>query len=171
MVKNFYDIKHLYSNNLLGEINSELKKEKDDIEELSQHLEILSSSFSGSSKSDISNLVKLKLKLKALPKYYRKLFFTLINIAINDTKNGTFITLNYDKIYYFSDSKQIKTLNMCYKNILKSRGEDGNFSEKEFKNFIKKCANIVNKIVSAIIITPNSDLLVQAVDIMDMEGI
>lgn len=171
MVVNFDDINPLYSDNLLSEINSELKKEKDDIEELSQHLAILTSSFNGSSKSDISNLVKLKLKLRTLPKYYRKLFFTLINIAVNDAKNGTFITLNYNKIYHFADSKQIKTLNICYQNILKSRNDSGEFSEKEFKNFIKKCANIVNKIVSAIIITPNSALLVQTIDIMDIGGL
>jgi hypothetical protein len=171
MVTNFDDINPLYSADLLGEINSELKKEKDDIEELSQHLDLLISSFSGASKSDITNSVKLKLKLKTLPKYYRKLFFTLINIAMNDAKNGTFITLNYDKIYHFGNSKQIKTLNICYQNILKFRNDDSNFSKKEFKNFIKKCANIVNKIVSVIIITPNSDLLVKAVDIMDMQEI
>lgn len=163
------NISPFYGNNLLAKIASELKKEKKDIEELSYILEQLVNSFNNSSKSDISNPVKLKLKLKILEKNYRKIFFDLIMISVNESQKGSFITLDYDKIYYLGDSDQIKNINSSYKNILQSRGEDGDFTEREFKNFITKCANTVNEIASVVIIKPNSDLMVKAVDIMNIE--
>ncbi|MDB2550446.1 hypothetical protein N9X24_01100 [Rickettsiales bacterium] len=164
-------INPLYSDNLLTTIASELQKEKQDIEELSDILQQLIGEFQGSSKSDISNSVKLKLKLKNIDRNYGNIFFTLIKLSMNGSKNGSFITLDYDKIYYFSNSEQIHDLNLSYTNILKARGDNGEFTEKEFESFIIKCSNIVNEIVSVIIIRPNSDLLIKAVDIMDIEDI
>ncbi|MDA7705009.1 hypothetical protein N8772_00815 [Rickettsiales bacterium] len=164
-------INPLYSDNLLTTIASELQKEKQDIEELSDILQQLIGEFQGSSKSDISNSVKLKLKLKNIDRNYGNIFFTLIKLSMNGSKNGSFITLDYDKIYYFANSEQIHDLNLSYTNILKARGDNGEFTEKEFESFIIKCSNIVNEIVSVIIIRPNSDLLIKAVDIMDIEDI
>jgi len=161
MVRDFDDPNSLYNSNILNQIASELKKERQDIEELSVILHDLNESFQDSSKSDISNPVKLTLKLKKLNSNYREIFFNLINIAINDSKNGSFITLDYSKIYYFANLRQVKALNLIYKNILNSRDGGGEFTEKEFKNFITKCSNIVNEIVSKIIIRPDTHLIIR----------
>ncbi|MFT4718040.1 MAG: hypothetical protein ACI9IL_000364 [Rickettsiales bacterium] len=161
MVRDFDDPDSLYNSNILNQIASELKKERQDIEELSVILHNLNESFRDSSKSDISNPVRLALKLKKLNSNYREIFFNLINIAVNDSKNGSFITLNYNKVYYFADLRQVKALNLVYKNILHSREGGGEFTEKEFKNFITKCSNIVNEIVSTIITRPDTDLIIK----------
>lgn len=171
MVNDIKDINPLYDDNLLLQITSELKKEKNDIEELSEVLKMLIDAFQGSAKSDISNSVKLKVRLRNLDDNYRKLFFNLINIALNESQKGSFIVLDYNKIYHFANSDQIHDISVAYTNILKNRGENGNFTEKEFENFITKCANVVNEIVSVIIIKPNTDLLVQVADVMGVDEV
>jgi hypothetical protein len=171
MVMNFDDTELFYDNSLLNQIASELEKEKKDIEELSEVLNQLVELFQGASKSEIANPVRLKVRLRDLNANYRKIFFILISISIGDPKNGFFVTLDYDKIYYFANPDQIKKLHKSYSNILKSRAATEGFTEKEFKNFITKCSNIVNEIVSTIIIRPNTDFFIKKVNIMGVEEV
>ena len=158
----------LYDSDILQQISSELIKERQDIEELSSILPKLTESFQKSCKSDISTPTKLNIKLKNLDKNYRNIFFNLINIAVNDLEGASFITLSYNKIYYFANSYQIKSLNLAYKNILKSRDQKGEFTEKEFENFITKCSDIINKIVSTIIIKPDTSFIIKKIDLMNI---
>lgn len=171
MVADFDNIDSLYNNSVFKQISSELEKERQDIEELSKILTDLTQSFQKSSKSDITNSIKLKLKHRKLDKNYRDIFFNLINIALNDSQSGSFITLDYNKIYYFADPKQVKILNFSYQEILKSRGATGDFTKKEFENFIIKCSSIVNEIVSVIIIKPDTELKITRVDLMNIDEI